>query len=153
MPSRKGAMDQSCPVTSNVSFARCGLLVESNTRCKRPVAVAIPTYFMAGSRPLPSSIQTRLQTSPELVKNLVFLGKAGTLSTEGITIGFVGGVVTDDVDAVSAARESVVVLYSRPLAVLGRSGVAKRYRHHAPIEYSRQILAPTRRGKHAGGYT
>ncbi|KAJ9113798.1 hypothetical protein QFC20_001825 [Naganishia adeliensis] len=60
---------------------------------------AIPTYFMVGSRPLPPSIQARLQVSPELVKNLVFLGKAGTLSTEGITIGFVGGVVTDDVDA------------------------------------------------------
>lgn len=28
-------------------------------------------------------------------------GKTGTISTEGITIGFLGGVVTDDVDAVS----------------------------------------------------
>lgn len=73
----------------------------------RAATVAIPTYFMAGTRPLPSSIQTRLQTSPELVKNLVFLGKAGTLSTDGITIGFVGGIVTEDVDAVSNVCNTV----------------------------------------------
>lgn len=108
---------------------------------------------MVGSRSLPPSIQARLQVSPELVKNLVFLGKAGTLSTEGITIGFVGGVVTDDVDAVSAALKTVFVVYSRPLAVLGCSGVAERYRHHASVEYSRQILTTTRHGKHAGGHS
>lgn len=89
--------------------------------------VAIPTYFMIGTRPLPESIQARLLAGPELVKNLVCLGKlyksfilwvvrvliadlirmriisgkTGTIESDGISIGFLGGVPTDDVDAVS----------------------------------------------------
>ncbi|GHJ87347.1 hypothetical protein NliqN6_3749 [Naganishia liquefaciens] len=64
---------------------------------------AIPTYFMIGTRPLPETIQARLLAGPELVKNLVCLGKSGTIDTDGISLGFLGGLPTENVDSSSVA--------------------------------------------------
>ena len=82
---------------------------------------------MIGTRPLPETIQARLLAGPELVKNLVCLGKlfrsrrsgnppglsrsfhvkcqlisgkSGTIDTDGISLGFLGGLPTENVDSV-----------------------------------------------------
>lgn len=65
------------------------------------IEFAVPTYFTAGSRPLPPRIQARIDAGqPELVSNLVYLGGTGAFKTaSGVKIAYVGGGGAPNADA------------------------------------------------------
>ncbi|OQD91668.1 hypothetical protein PENSOL_c050G04206 [Penicillium solitum] len=56
------------------------------------IAVACPTYFTLGNRPLPPQVVEKIEATDEVCPNLFFLGKRGTLkTTDGIRIVALGG--------------------------------------------------------------
>jgi hypothetical protein len=65
---------------------------------------ALLTYFTVGDHALPGKIIARLEDSPEVVPNLVYLGRKGTFTTsEGIRIVSVGGRLVENEQSVTQA--------------------------------------------------
>ena len=56
------------------------------------IAIPLPTYFTVGDSSLPSQVIDKLESSAEICKNLIYLGRKGTLTTnEKITVVSLGG--------------------------------------------------------------
>jgi hypothetical protein len=67
-----------------------------------PETVPIPTYFTHPTHSLSPSLSAKLHSgstsgSPEILPNLIYLGKTGVFKTSsGVGVGFIGGAFTDD---------------------------------------------------------
>jgi hypothetical protein len=56
------------------------------------IKVPLPTYFSVGDQALPTKVAERLESSDEVVSNLIYAGRKGTFTTaEGIRVVTVGG--------------------------------------------------------------
>jgi hypothetical protein len=76
------------------------------------VTVPIPTYFTHPTHPLSPSLSAKLNAgstpgSPEILPNLIYLGKTGVFKTSsGVGVGFIGGAFTDDNEEGEEGTES-----------------------------------------------
>ena len=56
------------------------------------ITIPLPTYFTVGDSTIPEEIQARIEANGEVVNNLFYLGRKGTLTTsEGVKIVYLGG--------------------------------------------------------------
>ncbi|EIW72838.1 hypothetical protein TREMEDRAFT_59006 [Tremella mesenterica DSM 1558] len=68
----------------------------------------VPTYFTIGKYALPQSVKDKIEeTGGEVVRNLVFLGKSGVLSTaQGLKIAYVGGTYDEETYNIPSSENS-----------------------------------------------
>lgn len=69
------------------------------------------TYFIAGDRPLPPAVQSRIDANDgEVCANLYYLGKRGTLTTaSGLKIAFLSGVAATVGGQLEASKENKLI--------------------------------------------
>lgn len=78
----------------------------------------VPTYFQLGHHPLPPLVQGKVDKGqPEVVKNLIYLGKVGAFKTAaGVKIAFVGGGAHgNDANDLAVTDSDLEALYINPL--------------------------------------
>lgn len=68
------------------------------------ISVPLPTYFSVGNHALPATVAERLESSDEVVLNLIYVGRKGTFTTtEGIRIVSIGGRLVENESSLTQA--------------------------------------------------
>lgn len=78
--------------------------------------VSVPTYFVLGSQPLPSSVRQAVLTHEgEVCPNLTFLGKQGVLRTKrGLSLAYLGGMAYQEgLDSADLAEDECSHVYTK----------------------------------------